>query len=648
METDELVTGAAQTASPLVRRLTTTIAVVLVIGSLGWALDIYRGVLGLLVYNEQVVVSMLGVAIGLVYLHVPAGGGDRHAVPWYDVVAAIVGPAAGIYLAANFERLYIEMPYFPIDGLISCTVIVLLVLEGLRRVAGNVLLGILLLFFAYAAVGEYIPGQLQGRPVDPRDLILYVTMDVHGLVGPILGIALTIVISFLFFGALLFRSGGSRFFTDISLALMGNFRGGSAKIAVTASALFGSISGSALANVASTGVITIPMMKEGGYKSEHAGAIEAVASTGGQLMPPIMGAAAFLMAEFLEVPYTSVVIAAVIPSVLYYLALFIQADLEAARSGITKVDKSKIPELGTVFKSGWFFPIPFAVLIIALFWWNMPPELAALYGALTLAAFGMILGYRGKRMRLTVFATAVTATGFTVIDIVMIAAAAGLIAALLGVSGLGFALTLFLVELGAGNLIALLLLAAAISIVLGMGMPTLGVYVLLAALVAPALTEVGVSPMAAHLFVLYFGMLSMITPPVAIAAYGAAAIARAEPISTCLAAIRFGWPAYFIPFLFVFSPSLLFDGPIGSVSWAFVTAVGGVWLATIGVIGYFTRTLDSVTRMLFFAAGLALMTPANVFEGGIWTDIAGLVVAVLLFGREFRASRRLRADSPAE
>jgi TRAP transporter 4TM/12TM fusion protein len=480
-------------------------------------------------------------------------------------------------------------------------------------------------------------------------MILYVTIDVHGLVGPILGIALTIVISFLFFGALLFRSGGSRFFTDISLALMGNFRGGSAKIAVTASALFGSISGSALANVASTGVITIPMMKEGGYKSEHAGAIEAVASTGGQLMPPIMGAAAFLMAEFLELPYTSVVVAAVIPSVLFYVALFIQTDLEAARSGITKVDKSLIPELAVVFKSGWFFPIPFAVLIVALFWWNKPPELAALYGALTLAAFGMTLGYRGKRMSYKVLGTAITATGFAVVDIVMIAAAAGIIVALLGVSGLGFALTLFLVQLGAGNLIALLLLAAGISIVLGMGMPTLGVYVLLAALVAPALTEVGVSPLAAHLFVLYFGMMSMITPPVAIAAYGAAAIARAEPMKTCFAAIRFGWSAYFIPFLFVFSPSLLFDGPIGSVAWAFATAVGGVWLATVGVIGYLSRPIDPITRLFFFAAGLSLMTPSNVFDGAIWTDIAGVAVGVALIANEFFVCRRLReASRPAE
>ncbi len=640
MQTDELVTGAAPTASPLVRRLTTMIAVILVLGSLGWALDIYRGVFGLLVYNESVIATMLGVALGLVYLHKPAGGGERHAVPWYDVLAAIAGPVAGIYIAVNFEELYIEMPYFPLDGLIASTTIVLLVLEGLRRVAGNILLGILLLFFAYATFGEYIPGELQGRPLDVRDMILYVSLDVHGLVGPILGIALTIVISFLFFGALLFRSGGSRFFTDISLALMGNFRGGSAKIAVTASALFGSISGSALANVASTGVITIPMMKEGGYKAHHAAAIEAVASTGGQLMPPIMGAAAFLMAEFLGIPYTEVVLAAVIPSILFYVALFIQADLEAARSGIARVDKSKIPALWGVFKAGWFFPIPFAVLITALFSWNMPPELAALWGAATLAAFGMILGYRGKRMSFRVLGTAVTATGFAVIEIVMIAAAAGIIVALLGVSGMGFALTLFLVSLGAGNLAALLFLAAAISIVLGMGMPTLGVYVLLAALVAPALTEVGVSPIAAHLFVLYFGMLSMITPPVAIAAYGAATIAKAEPIMTCLAAIRFGWPAYFVPFLFVLSPYLLFDGPVINVAWAFLTAVSGVWLATIGVIGYFQRLVNPLMRGLFFLAGLALMTPSNSFEGGIWTDIGGLVVGALLVAREVISGRR--------
>ena len=630
--TDEFTSGAAPSASPALRRLTGTLAVLLTTGSILWAGDIYRQVFGLLLFPQQIVVALLGISIALVYLHLPAGSVPRGKVPWYDALAAIAGLIVGFYVAANYERMSLEQPFLTVEGIILSSVIVLLVLEGLRRVAGKVLLIIVLIFFAYALLGEFVPGELQGRTVDVRDLTLYVVLDLHGLVGPIVGIALTIVVTFLFFGSLLFRSGGSNFFTDLSLALMGNYRGGSAKIAVTASALFGSISGSAVANVASTGVITIPMMKDGGYRARHAAAIEAVASTGGQLMPPIMGASAFLMAEFLEITYAEVVIAAIIPAVLYYVALFIQVDLEAARTGITKVDKTLIPAVGKVFKEGWFFPIPFAILIGGLFWLHQPPELAALYGAGALIVFGAVFGYGGKRITLRVLAEAISSTGFAVIEIVVIAAAASFIIGILNISGLGFALTLALVKLGAGSLGILLVMAAGISIVLGMGMPTIGVYVLLAALVAPALSEVGVQPLAAHLFVLYFGMMSMITPPVAIAAYAGATIAKADPIKTCLSAIRFGWPAYVVPFLFVLSPNLLMSGPTGEVVWAVVTAVGGVWLGTIAVIGYYSRPLNPLLRLAFAIVGAALLLPANVVPFGIWIDVGGVLAGGALIG----------------
>ncbi|MBT7956978.1 MAG: TRAP transporter fused permease subunit [Rhodospirillaceae bacterium] len=640
---DEYSSGAAPTASMLVQRLTIILAVLLVVGSLFWAADVYRRGFGWLLFPQQIVSGLIGISTALVFLHIPAGGGARVKVPWFDAIAAIAGLIVSFYVAVNYEQMSLDVPFQKLDGIICGIITTILILEGLRRVAGKVLLGIVLVFFAYALLGEYVPGDLQGRHIDPRDLVLYATLDLHGLVGPIVGIALTIVVTFIFFGTLLFRSGGSNFFTDISLALMGNYRGGSAKIAVSASALFGSISGSAVANVASTGVITIPMMKDGGYRPQHAGAIEAVASTGGQLMPPIMGASAFLMAEFLEISYAEVVIAAIIPAVLYYVALFIQVDLEAARSGITRVDKSLIPPIKEVFTAGWFFPIPFAVLIGGLFGLNQPPELAAIFGCATLLLFGFVFGYRGKRLNLRILGAAISATGFSVIEIVMIAAAASFIIAILNISGLGFALTLALVKLGAGNLGILLVLAAGISIVLGMGMPTIGVYVLLASLVAPALSEVGVPPLAAHLFVLYFGMMSMITPPVAIAAYAGATIAKADPIKTCFSAIRFGWPAYVVPFLFVLSPLLLFNGPKLEVAWAVATAIGGVWLVTVSVIGYFSRNLDIITRLLFAVAGFALLIPADVIPAGMWVNIGGLIAGVLLMLREIASRRRREA-----
>ena len=373
--------GAAPTASILVQRLTITLSVLLSFGAILWAADIYRKVFGLLLFPQQFIAVLIGISIALVFLHVPANRGSRRELPWYDAIAAIFGFVAGLYVGVNYERLFMDIPFQTTEGIIIASILTVLILEGLRRVAGNVLLAVVVFFFVYGVFGEYVPGDLQGRPGNIADLILYATMDTHGLVGAVVEIALTVVLTVILFGSLLFRSGGSNFFTDISLALMGNYRGGSAKIAVTASALFGSISGSAVANVASTGVITIPMMKEGGYKAQHAGAIEAVASTGGQLMPPIMGASAFLMAEFSEISYATVVTAALIPAILYYVALFIQVDLEAARSGLSKVDRSLIPPMKKVLKAGWHFPIPFIILIFCIFSLNQPPELAALYGA---------------------------------------------------------------------------------------------------------------------------------------------------------------------------------------------------------------------------------------------------------------------------
>jgi TRAP transporter 4TM/12TM fusion protein len=425
---------------------------------------------------------------------------------------------------------------------------------------------------------------------------------------------------------------------------MGRYRGGSAKIAVTASALFGSISGSAVANVVATGVITIPLMRKNGYPAHVAAAIEAVASTGGQLMPPVMGAAAFLMAEFLQVPYRDVVIAALLPSLLYYFGLFISADLEAAKAGISRVEEVRIPRLLDVLKSGWHYPIPFAVLILALFTYNRTPEESALMSAAILAVFGFVLGYRGKRMRPIALFDALCETGAASLEILTIAASAGFIIGVLSISGVGFALTIVLVQIGSGNIFLLLFLAAITSIVLGCGMPTAAVYVLLATLVAPALVEVGLQPIAAHLYVLVFGMMSMITPPVAIAAYAAASLAGADAMRTGFAAIRFGWTAFVVPVLFVASPSLLLQGAPGEVAWATITAVAGVWFACIGVVGYLRRPLPWGLRVAAVVAGVLMLIPADAFPGAIFTDASGIALAIAIVGSELL---RARAPQPA-
>jgi len=626
----------------VLRGLTSTLSVVLMASVIAWSADLVR-MAGLLLFTQQFLGWVLALALPLVFIVHRAtkrrGGGIP---PWYDVIAAVVGCGASLYLAVRYPTLSELIQETPADGLIAGILVVIPVLEGLRRTVGHVLFAVVVFFIALALVGHLIPGELQARPVAPANLAYYLAWDPTAMLGSPLEIVSTVVIAFVLFGTILLASGGSEFFTDLSMILVGRFRGGQAKIAVTASGMFGSISGSAVSNVATTGVITIPLMRNAGYDIHKAGAIEAVASTGGQLMPPIMGAAAFLMAEFLEVPYTDVVIAAVIPAILYFAALFILADLEAAKSGIKPVDKALIPNARKVVKEGWHFALPFVALIYVLFWMNMSPEKAALLSVLVIIASSLIFGYRGRRITPIQLYEAVCDTGISVLDVIMIGAAAGMVIGVLGVSGLAFALTQVLISLGGGNLALLLLVSAGVCILLGMGMPTAGVYILLSTLVAPSLVEVGIVPMAAHMFIFYFGMMSMITPPVAIAAFAAASLTGADAMRTAFAAVKFGWIAYLIPFLFVLSPTLIMQGNPVSVAVAAVTALLGVWLISAAIIGYFASRLGVVTRILFLIAGLGVLIPGSAFPGAVYTDIAGLVLGGLLVGREYLASRPAR------
>jgi TRAP transporter 4TM/12TM fusion protein len=352
------------------------------------------------------------------------------------------------------------------------------------------------------------------------------------------------------------------------------------------------------------------------------------------------------MAEYLNVPYSEVALAALVPSLLFYLGLFIQADLEAARFGISRLPEEMIPGLWATFKSGWLFIVPFVVLIVGMFQLNLLPEEAALDASLVILVVGLFVGYRGKRMSLRKAFEALGKTGVLVLDLMMIGAAAGLIIGILNKSGLGFALTLMLVKIGGGSILLLLMLAAGVCVLLGMGMPTIGVYVLVATLIAPAMVESGIAPMAAHMYVLYFGMLSFITPPVCIAAFAAASIARSDPMATGFAATRFGWSAFVVPFLFLASPSLLLDGPVWDLAHDISTALCGVWLVSVGLVGYLFRKLEMVSRVLFAVAGIALLIPASAFSGGLWTDVAGVVLGGAILVSELRHRRGRLTASP--
>ena len=588
--------------APHVKIIGAVLGAILTCGSIAEALDFYQ-LMGSAGFIEQRLVGMLGIALVLAFSYFPAvRKAARPQIPWCDWIGIAVSAGVCGYVTWQYAYIFANLHPRPPEVVISAVLIIVLVAEGLRRTAGNILFIFMGFFILFGLFGHYVPGQFEGRNVDIDRMFLYIALDPNGLVGIPMVVSTTIVITFVFFGHLLEASGGSKFFTDISVALMGRYRGGSSKIAISASCLFGSISGSAVSNVVSTGVITIPMMKRGGYPPHIAGAIEAVASTGGQLMPPIMGAAAFVMAEFLQVPYGDVVLAAIIPALLYYATLFIQADLYAARHGITRVEEELIPERSRVFRSGWPFILPFVVLIVSLFNLNLRPDTSALAAALAAVIVGVGLGYDGKRMAIKAIFRTFSSTGIAVTQIVMIGAMAGIVIGVLNITGLGFALTQALIEMAAGNLFLLLLMAAIVSIVLGMGMPTLGVYLLLATLVAPSLIEVGVPPMAAHMFALYFGMLSMITPPVAIAAFAAATVANTEPMNA---------------------------GPL-EILIAATAAVAGIWAVSVGLAGQLFAVLGMPLRALFIAAGLALLVPGTLFDEAPMMNIAGAALTVIL------------------
>jgi TRAP transporter 4TM/12TM fusion protein len=633
-------------ARGVVARIEDWLALLLTCAIVAWALDLYRAA-GLVLYPEQFLAAMLGIATPLAFLHFPFRGRGRSGpLPWYDLLAAVLSFLCCAYIVVRYPVLSTRVALQPLDGLVVAAILLVLLLEGLRRTSGWAIVWTAVGFITLALVGHLLPPVFSGRWIAPEMLTFYMIWDVTAVLGPTLDIVVSVVVVYLLFGNVLFRSGGSRFFTGLSMALMGRYRGGPAKIAVMGSSLFGMISGSVVSNVATVGVVTIPLMKEGGYKPYHAAAIEACASTGGQLMPPVMGIAAFIMAEYLEVPYREVAISAIIPSLLYYGGLFIQADLEAVRSGIKRVDESRIPQVLRVLKDGWFFAVPFAVLIAALFWLNYAPETAAIAATAVILAAAFAFKFEGARLTLRELIEMLRVTAVSSLDLFMIAATAGMLIGALNISGLGFGLSLSLVNIAGGNVVLLLVLTAIVCTILGLGMPTVAVYILLATLVAPALVQSDIAPMAAHMFIMYYGILSVITPPVAIAAYAAANMAGADQWKTGWEAMRFGWTAFVIPFVFVFNDTLLFFGSAGEIAVDFVLAMAGVWFVCAAVMGWSFATMGAAKRALYAIVGLGLLVPAEDLMGDRWLNLAAAAAAVVTIATEY-ALRRRRAAAPA-
>ena len=593
-----------------------------------------------LVFNEQYMGLFLALSLFATFLLVPARGAlDRDYVPWYDLIAAIAGLGVGLFIFVQYPQLVNSLGEITTASMVFGSITVLLLAEASRRLIGWPLVIIAICFLVYALFAYIFPGDFYGRGWAVPRLATYLYLDANGIFGQALQIGSSIVLVFILFGEALNAVGGAAFLSDFAQAAMGRYRGGQAKIAIVSSSLFGNISGSAVANVVVDGAFTIPMMKKAGYPAPVAAAIEATASTGGQIMPPVMGAAAFLIAEYLAIPYAEVALAALVPAILYYVALFIQVDLLAARNGIQGLPRDEIPKLLPVLQRSAGFVVPLAVLIVWMFILNHRPEESGLLATAAAVVVGLLTPSvrLGPRELVNILLNA----GRSLLEIAAITGLAGVVIGVLQLSGLGFTLTFTLLNLGDNSAILLLVLTAIVSIILGMGMPTTAVYVLLAVLVAPGLAKLGIMPIAAHLFIFYFGMLSMVTPPVCIASYAAATIGKTDPIRTGWEAMRLCAIAYVIPFLFVFSPSLLLYGRWYIVTLSVATAVIGSILLGIGMVGYLFRPVGEVKRLLFVLSAIALLIP--VVHGGEFMTLTwginafGLSLAILLLAIEWTA-----------
>jgi len=610
-----------------------------------WVLDIPRAVFGIGFYTEQFLTVCLGLTLALAYIADTSR--PRNIFDWAAVVASLV--LCG-YIALRYEHLTLDVAFLPLDALIISILLIALIMEASRRTNGWGFVSMIAAIAIYVYISPHLPGDFQTRYVSPERMITYLGLDLNGAIGNILQVAVLVVIPFTILGQVLARTGGADFFADISMAAMGRFRGGAAKIAVVGSALFGMISGSAVSNVLAVGIVTIPTMVKSGFTPHRSAAIESVGSTGGQLMPPVMGAAAFIMAEFLQVPYGSVCIAAAIPALLYYLCLFFHVDLEAAKHKIGAARIAEAPAVSEVLKSGWHFLVPIAFLVFALMYpelTNLTPEKAAIYSTAILIVLAMTFGYRGKRLGVMGMLKAIMETGRVSLDIILIGAAAGVMVGIMSISGLAFSMTIQLLALAAGNVFLLLLLIAVLAFILGIGLPTVSVYILTATLLAPALVKLGVTPMAAHMFVMYNGILSMITPPVAFAAYAAANIARTDGWTTGWMACVVGWSTFILPFLFVLTPSLLMDGSWTEIVLNFSRVTFGIWLGTIAAVGFSFARLNPMNRAIYAVISLAVVLPPAAFVGAIWINVAGVVAAIVALSIDWTRGKKGAAEVPA-
>jgi TRAP transporter 4TM/12TM fusion protein len=511
--------------------------------------------------------------------------------------------------------------------------LILFVLEGTRRVLGWALPIIASVFILYALLGKYLPGLWGHRGVNLESLISYQYLTTEGIFSLPLGVSATFIYIFILFGGFLVASGTGEFFIDFANSIAGHLKGGPAKVAVFSSACFGTISGSAVANVVGTGSFTIPLMKRLGYSPTFAGAVEAVASTGGQIMPPVMGAGAFIIAEMLGIPYIQVAIAAAIPAILYYFSLMYMVHLEAIRLGLRGLSKEERPNLWNTLKGRGYLLIP-AILLIYWLIVGYSPMKAGFWSIGAVFVFSFLR--RATWMGPMKLVEALKRGGTGCLEVVTACACAGIVIGVVTQTGLGLKFSTIVIEASKGSLPLALTFIAITSLILGMGVTTSAAYILTIILGGPVLVKLGVLPLAAHLFVFYYSCLSTITPPVALAAYAGAGIAGANPFSVGFTAMRLALIAYIVPYFFVFQPVLIWQGNFLNILWAFFTAVLGCIALGSGLMGQMLGPLGIFSRLLLVGGGFALIKP------GIYTDLFGMVVLSVILVLQFLKKKNLQ------
>ena len=599
--------------------------------------QLYTAIFGVLDAQLQRAVH-LGFAMALSFLLYPTRKSwSRTKLHPLDLVLAVLSAASPAYICICYQQLAMRSGIVTPVDLIMGVMGLLLVIEATRRVVGIPMVVVVLVFLAYAFAGPYMPGVMAHRGLTVQQLIGHLYYTTEGIFGIPLGVSSTFIFLFILFGAYLESTGLGKFFIDLANAVAGWASGGPAKVAVLSSAFMGTVSGSSVANVAGTGSFTIPMMKKLGYRKEFAGAVEAASSTGGQLMPPVMGAAAFLMAEFVGAPYIEIVEAAVVPAMLYFAGLWLGVHLEAKRTNLKGVPRDQLPKAWLIFKERGHLALPLIVIVYLLVSGYTPMRAALVAIVLSILASSL---RKSTRMKPIEIVNGLESGARNVLGVVIACAAAGIIIGVVTKTGVGLKLASGLLALSGGLLLPTMFFTMITSLILGMGVPTTANYVITSTIAAPALIQMDVPVLAAHMFVFYFGIIADVTPPVALAAYAASGISGGKPLLTGVNASKLAIAAFIIPYIFVLSPELLMINatPTG-ILWAVATAIIGMVGLSSAMIGYLYYYSTWYERIILFASGLLMIIP------GIVTDVPGLMLFMLILVGQKARKARLERDA---